>query len=135
MKPTLLTVREFARLTTEHVPIPSLDRAQVTTSAFNWLCRVSSSFRASGAALVEIENRRWLKLDNYVGVIETPCGTRIEILPKLADNVGGSAGDRRLLRRMVASAMNLPVREVGETSLQIFDAPLSEWLMSQFLDR
>ena len=68
-----ITVREYARLTTERVAEKSLDRAQVSVSAFDWLCRLSSAFRASGAALVEVESARWLKLDNYVGVIETPC--------------------------------------------------------------
>ncbi len=132
MKATL-TVREFARLTTEHVGAPSLDRAQISISAFNWLCRVSSAFGASGATLVEVEDRRWLKLANYVGLIETPCGTRIEILPKHIDEHGAEVGSRLLLRRMICAAMDLPVREVGETTLQRFDAPLSEFVMGQFL--
>jgi 5-methylcytosine-specific restriction enzyme subunit McrC len=91
---------------------------------------------------VQVEDRRWLRLDNYVGVIETPCGTRIEILPKHerdalpAGHTGTQrevAASRSLLCRMIASAMDLPVREVGETALQRFDAPLSEWVMAQFL--
>jgi len=41
--------------------------------------------RKAGAGLVQLEGRRWLRLDNYVGVIEAPDGTRIEILPKTFD--------------------------------------------------
>jgi 5-methylcytosine-specific restriction enzyme subunit McrC len=130
---TTLTVREHARLTTEHVEAPSLDRAQVSPSAFNWLCQTSSTFRASGAALVQVENRQWLRLDNYVGVIETPCSTRIEILPKHLDGPDTAATSRKLLRRMIGAAMDLPVRQVSETALQTFDAPLSEWVMGRFL--
>ena len=132
MKSTL-TVREFARLSTEPVGALSLDRAQISASAFNWLCRMSSTFSASGAALVEVEDRRWLRLDNYVGVIETPCGTRIEILPKHVDEHGAEVASRELLRRMICAAMDLPVRKLAETTLQRFDAPLSEWVMGQFL--
>jgi 5-methylcytosine-specific restriction enzyme subunit McrC len=132
MKSTL-AVREHARLTTEHVAAPSLDRAQVSLSAFNWLCQTSSSFRASGAALVQVEDRQWLRLDNFVGVIETPCGTRIEILPKHLDGPDAAAASRNLLRRMIGAAMDLPVRQVSDTSLQTFDAPLSEWVIGRFL--
>lgn len=130
---TTLTVREHARLTTGHVAAPSLDRAQVSSSAFTWLCQTSSAFRASGAALVQVEDRQWLRLDNYVGVIETPCGTRIEILPKHLGGPDNAAASRKLLRRMIGAAMDLPVRPVNETALQTFDAPLSEWVMGQFL--
>lgn len=30
----------------------------------------------------ELAGRKRIKLDQYVGIIETACGTRIEILPK-----------------------------------------------------
>jgi 5-methylcytosine-specific restriction enzyme subunit McrC len=130
---TTVTVREYARLSTENIAGESLDRAQISISAFDWLCRLSSSFSASGAALVELENTRWLKLDNYVGVIETPCGTRLEILPKHVEGHDGIAASRALLRKMICAAMDLPVREAGEASLDRFDAPLSEWVMSRFL--
>ncbi|MEX5575421.1 McrC family protein [Pseudomonas lijiangensis] len=133
MKTTLI-VREYARLTTSHVPNPNLDRAQVSASAFDWLCEQSSRFSKAGAALVQIEDRRWLKLDNYVGVLETPCGTRIEILPKHFDEGDCIQQSRALLRRMIQKSLNLPTREVGATALQRFDAPLTEWVMGSFLD-
>ncbi|GFM51101.1 restriction endonuclease [Pseudomonas cichorii] len=130
---TTLTVREYARLTTSPVLNPSLDRAQVSASAFDWLCEQSSKFSKAGAALVQIEDRRWLKLDNYVGVLETPCGTRIEILPKHFEEGDCIQQSRALLRRMIQKSLNLPTREVGVTALQRFDAPLTEWVMSSFL--
>lgn len=81
MKP-VITVREYARLTTDKITEPTLDLAQVSISAFDWLCKLNATFSNAGAALVQLENRCLLKLDNYVGVLETPCGTRLEILPK-----------------------------------------------------
>jgi 5-methylcytosine-specific restriction enzyme subunit McrC len=128
-----ITVREYARLTTEPVAESSLDRAQVSATAFDWLCRLSASFGRSGAALVEVENRRWLKLDNYVGVLETPCGTRLEILPKHFEQGDCEVRSRALLKRMITAAIDLPARETNEASLQVFDLPLSEWLMGRFL--
>ncbi len=132
MKATL-TVREYARLTTSHVPNPTLDLAQVSASAFDWLCEQSSKFSKAGAALVQIEGRRLLKLDNYVGALETPCGTRIEILPKHFEDGDCILQSRALLRRMIQKSLNLPKREVGATALQRFDAPLTEWVISSFL--
>lgn len=129
-----LTVREHARLTTSKVPNPSLDKAQISASTFDWLCEMSSKFSKAGAALIQIEDRRWLKLDNYVGVLETPCGTRIEILPKHFEEGDCIQESRALLRRMIQKSLSLPTREVGATALQRFDAPLSEWVMSSFLD-
>lgn len=127
-----VTVREFARLTTSAVK-PTLDRAQVSPSAFDWLCEESARLSGAGAALVEIEDRRWLKLDNYVGVIETPCGTRIEILPKHVDGTDGIVAARRLLRRMLATCLDLRARESREAMIESFSGPLSEWVMHQFL--
>lgn len=128
-----IIVREYARLTVDPIDAHSMDRAQVSATAFEWLCSLGSTFSAGGAQLVEVENRRWLRLDNYVGVIETPCGTSIEILPKIAEGPQSQESSRRLLVRMIRAAMDLPVREAGEASLDRFDAPLTEWVIDQFL--
>jgi len=130
---TSITVREFARLTTDRVAEPSLGRAQISITAFDWLCTLSSRFSRSGAQLVQVEGRRWLRLDNYVCVLETPCGTRFEILPKHVGELDRPAESRALLQRMIVAAMDLPVREAEVTSLQCFDMPLSEWVMGCFL--
>lgn len=129
-----VTVREYARLTTQPIDNASLDRAQISLTAFDWLCKLNASFDKAGASLVELDNRRWLRLNNYVGVIETPCGTRVEILPKHFEVDNCIELSRSLLRRMIQGALDLPRREVGLAHLQVFDAPLNEWVMSQFLD-
>jgi 5-methylcytosine-specific restriction enzyme subunit McrC len=128
-----IVVREYAKLTVGAIETPSLDCACVTPSAFDWLCELMSRFNKSGASLCHLESRRWLRLDNYVGVLETPCGTRLEILPKHYDERDGIARSRALLRKMIRVALNLPIREAGQSSLQLFDAPLSEWLIGEFL--
>jgi 5-methylcytosine-specific restriction enzyme subunit McrC len=127
-----ISVREHARLTTDEVT-NTLDRARISESAFNWLCAKNATFTKAGAALVLIEGRRWLKLDNYVGVLETPCGTRIEILPKHTDESDNPAESRRILCRMLQQVLNLPTREMGPASISVFPASLTEWVIGQFL--
>ncbi|WP_241152125.1 McrC family protein, partial [Pseudomonas viridiflava] len=107
-----------ARLTTSHILSPTLDIAQVSPSAFDWLCELNSRFSKAGAALVQIEDRRWLKLDNYVGVLETPCGTRIEILPKHFEEGDCIQQGRALLKRMIQKSLDLPTRKVGAAGLE-----------------
>lgn len=127
-----ISVREHAWLCTEPVST-SLDSAQVTESAFDYLCRLSERFSSSGARLLQLEGRRRLKLDNYVGVIQTPCGTILEIVPKHHTEVESLSDARALLRKLLLSLLDLPTRNVGSASLQLFDAPMSEWVMGQFL--
>lgn len=130
---TLVTVREHARLTTGPVPAGSLDEASIPVSAFDWLCRESQRHRAGGAPLVQMEDRRWLRLDNYVGVLESPCGTRIEILPKHVHGETDVASARKVLVQMLRHGLRLPFRDTGPTALETFDAPVSEWIIQQFL--
>lgn len=135
MSPVLtLTVREHARLTTAALPANTLDEAQVPPSAFEWLCLLATAWRRSGARLLQVEDRQWLRLDNHVGVLESPCGVRLEILPK---QVTHSHTDevrqaRATLRRLLASALDVSAREVGEADLAGFEHPLTEWVMRQF---
>lgn len=129
---TTITVREFARLTTS--PIQStLDEATVSQDDFDWLCSLGKAFRNFGATLLQVNDRRWLQLDSYVGVLKTPGGTSIEILPKHYDDGANISECRALLCRMIQAALDLPSREVGAADIELFDAPLSEWVAGQFL--
>lgn len=129
-----VVVREYARLTTEQVE-NTLDQATVTSSAFEWLCSLSAGFNKSGACLLQIENKRWLKLDSYVGVVQTPCGTLLEILPKHTEqsDAAAASNSRALLIKMLKVALDLPVRTTDKTDIQTFDHSLLEWVMKQFV--
>jgi 5-methylcytosine-specific restriction enzyme subunit McrC len=132
-----VTVREYARLGKSDQPTDteSLDRAEVSASAFDYLCELQASFRSSGANLLHIDGAQKLRLDQYVGVIETPCGTRLEILPKhLDDNDALTVGKARaLLIKMLNCALKLKPREVGMANLALHHQPLHEWLIREFL--
>jgi len=129
---TIVTIREYAQLTTKAVE-PSLDLAQISDTAFNWLCELSAGFNRSGATLLQVEGRQSLKWDSYVGVLETPCGTCLEILPKHFEQGDCIKQSRALLRKMIQAALSLKPRRVSVTGLELFDAPLTEWVMEQFL--
>lgn len=128
-----ITVREHARLTTGPVETPTLALAQISPGDFDWLCAPPDDQNADAGALARLVDPHTLKLDNYVGVIELPSGQLIEILPKTASDKDDPAQGRRLLRQMLACALDLPPREAQEAALQGFDAPLSEWVMARFL--
>ncbi|MGE8683617.1 MAG: McrC family protein [Acinetobacter sp.] len=135
------TVREYAFISVayEGCPESNFDHAYITESAFEHLCELSASFSKHGAKVFELAGRRKLKLDQYVGVIETPCGTRIEILPKHIEFKEGQnknevvKKERELLQEMLRVSLHLPYREAGAAQLNRFRQPLHEWIISQFL--
>jgi len=133
-------VREYAFISAayEGCPESNLDHAYITQSAFEHLCELSASFSRHGTKVFELAGRRKLKLDQYVGVIETPCGTRIEILPKHIELNGVDdqeiiQQERKLLQKMLSVSLHLPFRETGAANLNRFRQPLHEWIISQFL--
>lgn len=130
-----ISIHEYGRLTTSTVASRTLSLAHIASADFDWLCQLSKRYRVSHApALVQVEDARTLQLDNYVGIIETPTGQVIEILPKIAsDDQGGRQFGRELTRRMLECSLDLPPREADEASLDCFDMPLSEWVMARFL--
>ena len=127
-----VTVREYARITTGPMAVANgLDQAAVSDAAFDWLCKESERLRKAGAGLVQLEGRRWLRLDNYVGVLQAPDGTRIEILPKTFDEGDDATQARRLLQKMLQRCLHLEPRISAPTGLQVFDGPLTEWVIQQ----
>lgn len=132
MSRQVITVREYARLTTSSC-VPSLDAHQVSDSAFTWLCDLQARLNKGGAQLLEIEGRSWLRLNSLVGVVQTPCGTTLEVLPKTFADTDDVQASRALLRKMVAALLDMPGKEAGVAALERFHVPLTEWVMAQFV--
>lgn len=128
-----VVVREYARLTSSVLEKNTLDRAQISNSAFDWLCELAGNFRKSGASLLQIDGNRWLRLDNYVGILESPCGQVIEILPKHHQSADCEVSARQLLCKLIESALDIHSRSTSEAGLEIYKTSLSEWVMRQFL--
>ena len=127
-----VSIREYGRLTTDPCA-RTLDACQISPSAFQWLCGLQSRIAPGGASLLELDGARWLRLNSLVGVIQTPCGTRLEILPKTHEDANDPLPGRRMLRKMVSALLDLPAKEAGAAHLKRFDVPLTEWVMERFL--
>lgn len=130
----IITVTEFARLTTEAVDVPRLDRASLPVEDFQALCRLNEQRQAGEAPLVRMQSRTTLSLCNYVGLLQTSRGTCIEILPKTADGVESAEQQRGLLLKMLRAVYRLPCRESGPAALRTVSGPLREWLIRHFLE-
>lgn len=124
-------VREFARLTLGPSP-GSLDQATIPQSAFQWLVEHGRGGPLT-PGLVSLEGPRTLKVLNYVGVLEMPCGTRLEILPKYMEADESVDDARRLVVSMVMEALQLKPRQGTMSEISTFKMPLPEWLASRFL--
>lgn len=129
-----VVVREYARLTSVELAFNTLDQAQISPSAFRWLVELGQQFRANGLALLELDNQQWLRLDNFVGVLESPCGQVIEILPKHRTAINCIESARLLLCKLICNALQINSRNTTQASIERFDTSLPEWLMRQFLD-
>lgn len=136
-------VREYALLTSHvgaEIPpaVGVLDRAAIPESTFKWLINQHSRFLSKGVPLVHLEGQQALRLGSFVGVLQSPCGTVIEILPKTQRRMPDAQEIRqlrRLLLEMIRLNLHLPKRDMGTASLQLLDYPLSEWLIQQFLQQ
>jgi len=128
-----ITLVEHGYLTTA-VCAQTLDERTIDQADFDWLAE-ATVFGLNGATtLFRRDGSRRLKANNYVGVVETPGGTVVEILPKHHNDTMSVAQTRRLLGGMIEAALDLPAREVGEAHLSLFDGPLNEWVARRFLD-
>lgn len=82
-----------------------------------------------------------IQVQQFVGVIQTPDGTQIEILPKIAETKKTSeeiekANDnlRRILIKMLIEVDYLPGRKVRTASLETENFPLLEMFIRDFLE-
>ncbi|MGL4767280.1 MAG: McrC family protein [Formosimonas sp.] len=129
-----ITVCEYAQLTTADIQ-SNFERAQISDTAFDFLCGFMAKHKKSGASLLHLEDRVSLRLDSYVGIIETPCGTVLEILPKHVKKTTGAKEEaRKLLYQMLTAVLNLPKsRDSTVSHIALAKIPLHEWIMAQFL--
>jgi 5-methylcytosine-specific restriction enzyme subunit McrC len=84
------------------------------------------------------KGRRALQVQNHVGVLQTPSGTQIEILPKIYSGHGQELGEsqvRNILTRMLGYLRNSPFRQSNQALLADVSIPLIEVFVSYFLDQ
>lgn len=130
-----VTVREFALLINEGEH-SGIDCHSIPKCAFEWLLVNGVSNGEKQRELVKVKRYGKsiaLQVVNFVGVLETPCLTRIEILPKTSTDVGEPEDARKILLKMLATVENLKLQEFQQSHLQLLKQPLYELLISHFL--
>lgn len=76
----------------------------------------------------------FLKVRNFVGVLRTPSGLQIEVLPKIAKHEHGVEQVRAQLIKMLMTLRDAPFRENQSASLHTHKMPLFELLIRYFLE-
>ncbi|ENO7551884.1 McrC family protein [Klebsiella quasipneumoniae] len=129
----MIQVREYALLTCDNSQPASIDLGIVSEATFSWLEQLQHKWRGSSQILSR-EGKRFLRLGNYVGYLQSPNGESIEILPKTTLEAPAEVVPlRQLLRRMLSASLGITPREANQAALQRSDQPLNEWIISEFL--
>lgn len=76
-----------------------------------------------------------LQVRNYVGVLQTACGTQIEVLPKVYNPNGDNEEEycRSALLKMLRTLRDSPFKDAGRADIRDAKMPLLEVYISQFL--
>ena len=110
---------------------------EVSKSCFDWLVKLSEDEKKSFGA-IKTKKQNLLKVANYVGVLQSPCGTTIEILPKTTSDTIEEHEKIKLrekLIELISISQRLPL-ESDPANLQTIKNPtLHEWLMGRFLQQ
>ncbi|MEZ9566662.1 McrC family protein [Vibrio artabrorum] len=131
---SVITVREFGLLVNGG-ELSSIDCHSLPSKAFEWLLVNGQSHNQESVDLIKVKKHGRsiaLQVINYIGVLETPCGTRIEILPKIVDKEERETATQVLLK-MLSTVHKLSMHSFENSSLQTLNQPLFEILMGYFL--
>ncbi|WP_215404116.1 McrC family protein [Vibrio gigantis] len=130
-----ITIREFGLLLSGGDK-SSIDCHSIPRKAFEWLMINGQSNNEKSVDLIKVKklgSSIALQVINYVGLLETPCGTRIEIVPKISDKEDSSAATKVLLK-MLSTVHKLNMHRFENSSLQTLNRPLFEILIGYFLN-
>ena len=142
MKLIHLVMREFGCIVKgTDAKVLSKDRIQIPAHTFRYLKSLISdsvSETRYNAILVlsTRDNVEVLCAQNYVGVLQTPCGIQIEILPKTYVANDHSESDehaREILTKMLTLLQNSPFKVVHESKIMPSTMPLLELFFGYFL--
>jgi 5-methylcytosine-specific restriction enzyme subunit McrC len=130
-----VTIREYGLLlkggNDKHIECSS-----ISATAFDWLLVNGLSVGDKARELVRIKRqgkRIALQVVNFVGVLDTPCGTRIEILPKISSNDATPDVARATLLKMLSVVEKLKLQQFHQSQLMVVKKPLIEILITEFL--
>lgn len=105
----------------------------VSDSTFTSLKQLA--FKANADPILSFiiqKGRECLRVKNHVGLLQTPDGTQLEILPKIANN-SNTTQVRFCLLKMLRCVPNLPFQTLSQAHLQHAQLPLWEIFISAFI--
>ncbi|OXS29351.1 MAG: 2-keto-D-gluconate dehydrogenase [Desulfovibrio sp. MES5] len=136
---TKCTVYEFDALTAEKPSDPNIAGLHsVPKRVFAWLAaealRLAEQDGAAWLRLSQAHGRPAVRVNSFVGVVRTPCGYQIEVLPKVAEVIGGGAAEARiLLIEMLRCLQEFPHIQTANANLAATNMPLLEIFIGEFL--
>ncbi len=113
----------------------SIDCCYVSSADWSFL-EQSAFSNAKNSRFIRLASRKdkkALQVVNFVGVVSTPSGTHIEILPKTTEANQNVEETRKLLLKLLYVADELPFIEATDASLQLHKKSLPEVLIGRFL--
>lgn len=130
-----LSIREFGYIVEAEVEASSLDYCSISTEAWIFLENLAFSNEKENRFIstASYQGKKALQIKNFVGVISTPDGTHIEILPKISELNQSLEETRRLLYKMLCEVEDLPFVETTDASLKLSNKTLPEALITRFL--
>lgn len=125
-------IREFGKIVKGKENLQtSVDAITLSPKNWDFLANHANS-NLKDDRFIEIVNLTTLKVKNFVGVITTPNGVQIEILPKIDDG-DDVAKSRLTLERMLRVVNDLPFIQTTKADLELKNKPLLEVLIGWFL--
>ena len=131
-----ICIQEYGVLYSDSVAGKGLDdpikNQVIPAKAWNWLLKATGTDEHK--CLVRPINRSGrlgLQVMNYVGVITTPCGCQIEIVPKI-DNYSNEKSRCKLFT-MLSKVESIKFKSFQNASLKLFNQTIPEVLIHQFL--
>ena len=132
----MITIKEYGCIGIKGQPY-GLDYAVIDKHAWLWLksiCLTRRDDQSEFLRLVSKNGNECLQVRNYVGILETPSGTQIEILPKTVQSSTQSIEETRsLIWKMLSSINDIPWTESEDAHLRTTNRPIIEILIYKFL--
>lgn len=123
----------------EHELLTSSARAAdkgIGQKAYDWLLTKALDAEDDDAKRWVVATKGGIKFKNHVGVLRTPDGTQIEVLPKVvkaAQTADAEAQSKKLLVDMLCCLQSFRHVDAGAASLAVARMPLLEVFIAQFL--
>ena len=105
----------------------------------------SSNIHADASEFIRLGSQRYagkyISVNNFVGVIQTPKGHQVQILPKIdlgrdendADEVNSFKQTKKIFLKMIRTLRDIPIKHLDTTNLKTEKLPIFEIFISMYL--